>query len=126
MKDWTNVASRVLLAQLFIIAGVGKIAGYAGTQAYMASMGVPGQLLPLVILLEVGGGIAIVAGWQTRWVSLLLAGFTLVSAAIFHHNLADQTQMIMFMKNLSITGGFLLLAAYGPGRYSLDGWRDGK
>jgi putative oxidoreductase len=76
--------------------------------------------LPLVIALEIGGGLAIIAGWQTRLVSIVLAAFTLAAAAIFHNNLADQTQMIMFMKNIAIAGGFILLAVHGAGGYSWD------
>nr|WP_294864043.1 DoxX family protein [uncultured Pseudogulbenkiania sp.] len=113
MDKLALIASRVLLAQLFIISGFGKITGYAGTQGYMQAMGVPGALLPLVILVELGGGLLLVAGLLTRWVALALAGFTLVSALIFHTHFADQIQMIMFMKNLSITGGLLLLAFPG-------------
>ncbi|BAK78402.1 DoxX family protein [Pseudogulbenkiania sp. NH8B] len=113
MDKLALIASRVLLAQLFIISGFGKITGYAGTQGYMQAMGVPGALLPLVILVELGGGLLLVAGLFTRWVALALAGFTLVSALIFHTHFADQIQMIMFMKNLSITGGLLLLAFPG-------------
>lgn len=113
MDKLALIASRVLLAQLFIISGFGKITGYAGTQGYMQAMGVPGALLPLVILVELGGGLLLVAGLFTRWVALVLAGFTLVSALIFHTHFADQIQMIMFMKNLSITGGLLLLAFPG-------------
>lgn len=119
MDKLALIASRVLLAQLFIISGFGKITGYAGTQGYMQAMGVPGALLPLVILVELGGGLLLVAGLFTRWVALALAGFTLVSALIFHTHFADQIQMIMFMKNLSITGGLLLLAfpgALGAGK----------
>ncbi len=82
-------------------------------------MGVPGMLLPLVIALEIGGGLAIIAGWQTRLASIALAIFTLAAAAIFHNNLADQTQMIMFMKNIAIAGGFILLAVHGADGYSL-------
>ena len=77
----------------------------------MEAMGVPGMLLPLVILLEVGGALALIAGWQTRSVSLALAGFTILSAMIFHADLGDQTTMIMFMKNFAIAGGLLVLAA---------------
>lgn len=85
----------------------------------MDAMGVPGMLLPLVIALEIGGGLAIIAGWQTRLASIALAIFTLAAAAIFHNNLADQTQMIMFMKNIAIAGGFILLAVHGADGYSL-------
>lgn len=120
MKALSELFARIFLGQIFLVAGIGKIAAYAGTQAYMAAMGVPGALLPLVILLEVGGGLAIIAGWQTRWASIALALFTIAAALIFHRNFADQIQQIMFMKNIAITGGFLLLAAHGAGGYSLD------
>lgn len=110
MNKLVLIVSRVLLAQLFIVSGFGKIAGYAGTQGYMHAMGVPGALLPLVILVELGGGLLLVAGLFTRWVALALAGFTVVAALIFHTHFGDQIQMIMFMKNLSIAGGLLLLA----------------
>ncbi len=113
-------AGRILIALIFILAGINKIIGYAGTQGYMESKGVPGALLPLVILLEVGGGLAIVIGWQTRLAALALAGFSILAAIIFHNNFADQNQMIHFLKNLSIAGGFLFLFAYGPGAYALD------
>ncbi len=118
------LAGRILLAIMFVMAGFQKIGGYSGTQQYMEAFGVPGILLPLVILLELGGGLAIVAGFMTRWVSLAIAGFTLVAAFIFHNNFGDQVQAIMFMKNLSITGGFLLLAAHGAGAWSLDAKRE--
>lgn len=83
-------------------------------------MGVPGSLLPLVILAEIGGALAVLIGFQTRLVALLLAFFTLASASIFHMNLADQTQFLMFFKNLSISGGFLALMLLGGGKFSLD------
>ena len=112
--------SRILLASLFIVAGVSKIGNYAGTQGYMASVGLPGFLLPLVILLEAGGALALIVGFQVRLVALAMAGFTIVSALLFHFNFADQMQSLMFLKNLSIAGGLLTLAAAGAGRWSLD------
>ena len=99
MKDLTVLVGRLLLAQIFLIAGVGKIGGYAATQGYMEAMGVPGMLLPLVILVEVGGAAALIVGWQARWAALALALFSIASALLFHNNLADQMQSIMFMKN---------------------------
>lgn len=121
MQKFSTPIARVLLAHIFILAGFSKLgAGYAGTQGYMEAMGVPGTLLPLVILLEIGGGLAVLIGWQTRWISYALAAFTVISALIFHSNLAEQMQMIMFMKNLAIAGGFLLLAEHGAGAFSLD------
>lgn len=120
LRNGAELAGRILLSVLFLLSGVGKLAAYAATAGYMASAGVPGALLPLAILIEAGGAIAIIAGWKTRIVSVLLAGFTLLTALLFHNHLADQMQMIMFMKNVSIAGAFLLLAAHGAGRYSLD------
>lgn len=120
MKKISEFTTRLLLAQVFLIAGLTKITGYADTQGYMEAMGIPGALLPLVILLEAGGGLAIILGWQTRLVAATLALFSLAAAVIFHNNLADQMQTIMFMKNLAIAGGLILLVAHGAGGYSLD------
>ena len=115
-----NSVGRVLIAAIFLLSGVSKISGYAATQGYMDAMGVPGGLLPLVIVFEVFAAIAIIVGFQTRLAALALAGFTLVSAVIFHGNLGDQTQFIMFMKNVAIAGGFLFLVANGAGALALD------
>jgi len=123
MEKISQFVARLFLAQIFLLSGIFKISGYEGTQGYMDAMGVPGMLLPLVILLEVGGGLAIIAGWQTRIISIALAVFTVVAAVIFHNNFSDQMQMIMFMKNIAIAGGFILLAVHGAGSYSLDGRR---
>jgi putative oxidoreductase len=120
VQNFAELGGRVLLSALFLLSGVGKIGGYAATAGYMASLGVPGALLPLVIGTEVLGAIALIIGWKTRIVAFLLAGFTLLSAFIFHNNFADQIQMIMFMKNLSIAGGLLLLVVHGAGRISVD------
>ena len=119
-KDVAELAGRVLLAGLFLLSGVGKIGAFAATAAYMNAVGVPSALLPLVIATEVVGAGAIMLGWQTRVTAFLLAGFTLLSAVLFHNNFGDQTQLIMFLKNVSISGGFLLLVANGAGRLSLD------
>lgn len=117
---YASVIGRIFIAAIFIISGIGKITGYAETQAYMDSMSVPAGLLPLVIIFELAGGIAIVVGWQTRIVALLLAGFTLLSAALFHGDIENETQMIMLLKNIAIAGGFLFLVANGPGGFALD------
>ena len=120
LQNTAELTGRILMATLFVLAGFGKITQYAGTQGYMAAMGVPGAMLPLVIALELGGGLALIAGFQTRLIALALAGFSLASAVIFHSNLADQTMFIMFFKNVSMAGGFLIIAAHGPGAFSLD------
>ena len=115
----------MLLATLFLLAGLQKIGGYDGTLAYMASQGVPGFTLPLVIALEVLGALAIIVGWQTRLVALLLAGFSIASGLLFHFKPDDAMQMTMLLKNLAIAGGFLLLVAHGAGAWSVDGRRRG-
>jgi putative oxidoreductase len=120
LKPYADVVGRVLIATLFVLSGWGKVAAYAGTQAYMQHASVPGDLLPLVILLELGGGIAIVIGLYTRPVALLLAGFSLLTGLLFHAGSADQVQQIMFLKNLSLAGGFLFLVANGAGTLSVD------
>jgi putative oxidoreductase len=125
-QNLADLAGRVLISAIFLVSGLGKIAGYAGTQGYMESMGVPGVLLPLTIALEVGGAIAIIVGYRTRLAAFLLAGFCVLSALIFHRALGDQVQFIMFMKNLAIAGGFLLLVARGPGEWSLDARREAE
>jgi putative oxidoreductase len=117
----TGLAGRILLVVAFLLSGLGKVGAYSATAAYMSSAGVPGALLPLVIITELGGALAIIVGWKTRTVALLLAGFCLLTAITFHRNFADQNQMIHFLKNLSIAGGFLLLVANGPGPLSIDG-----
>ncbi|OOY23654.1 hypothetical protein BMI91_14380 [Thioclava sediminum] len=127
LTDLAAPLGRLLLAQIFIIAGFQKITGYAGTQGYMEAMGVPGALLPLVILTELGGGIALLLGWKTRIVAFLLAGFSLISGFLFHYvpslgmtGMEAQGQMINFMKNISIAGGMLMIVAQGAGKWSLD------
>ena len=121
MTHVSTLLGRFGLAFIFIVSGLGKLgAGYAGTQQYMDAMGVPGALLPLVIALEVLGGLAIVAGYKTRIVASLLAVFSIASAVLFHSNLGDQMQQIMFLKNFALAGGFITLAARGAGGWSID------
>ena len=118
--DTAELLGRSLLALLFVLSGLGKLGAYGATVAYMSATGVPGALLPAVIATEVLGGLAILFGWKTRPAAALLAGFSLLTAVTFHNKLSDPTQMIMFFKNTSITGGFLLLVAHGAGRLSID------
>jgi putative oxidoreductase len=115
-----ELAGRTVLASLFLLSGLSKLGAYKATAAFMASAGVPGALLPLVIAIELGGSFAVILGWRTRIAATLLAGFSLLTAFVFHNNFADQIQMIMFLKNVSIAGGFLLLVANGAGPISLD------
>ena len=112
MKKFENIGfliARILMPVLFIVAGWGKITGYAGTQQYMEAMGVPGFFLPLTILLEFGGGLAILFGFLTRTTAIITALFTLLTAFIFHSDFAQGVNSLMFMKNLTIAGGYLML-----------------
>jgi len=120
LSPYLNGAGRVLLALIFIMSGVGKIFAYAGTVGYMESAGVPGILLPVVIIVEIVGGLMVALGFQARLGALALAGFSLVSAVLFHRDFADQTQMIFFMKNLAMAGGLLMIVARGAGPMALD------
>jgi putative oxidoreductase len=117
---YVELGGRILLASLFLLSGLSKISGYGATAAYMSAMGVSAHLLPLVIATEVLGSLAIIFGWHTRIAAFLLAGFTLLAAGLFHANFADQIQMIMFLKDVSIVGAFLMLWVNGPGPLSLD------
>lgn len=129
-NDALALVGRILLALMFVMAGLSKIGGFAGTAGYIASKGLP---LPEVlaagtIALEVLGGLALILGWQTRWAALALAGFTALASVIFHNFWAlpaeqQMMQQLMFMKNLSVVGGMLVLAAFGAGRFSLDARR---
>ena len=116
----TEFAGRTLLALMFVLAGYSKLGNYDGNLAYMASAGVPGFLLPPVIALELLGGIALIVGFQVRLIALLMAIFCVSSAFLFHFDLADQMQFIMFFKNLAIAGGFLLLSVQQAGPWTLD------
>lgn len=120
LTDLSLLFARVGLSLIFILAGLNKIQQYEGTAQYMDAMGVPGMLLPLVIALEVGGGLLFLIGGFTQLMALALAGFSLASALIFHLDLGNQAEFINFFKNIAIAGGFLAVASSGAGKYSLD------
>jgi len=115
------LVGRVLLAALFLLEGWSKVRGYGPAVAYMERFSVPGLLLPAAIFVELAGGILLIIGWQARCAALALAIFCIVTALLFHTNLADRNQLLHFEKDLAIAGGLLVLAAFGPGRFSLDG-----
>ena len=112
--------ARAMLAYIFVVSGLTYIGQYAGVVDYMQSNGVDGRLLPLVILTELGGGLLVLFGLKTRWAAIALGGFCLLTALFFHLG-ADQT--VHFRMNIAMAGGFLLLATFGPGTWSLDAWR---
>ena len=115
-----DVPVRAFMAIIFILSGVGKIGAFEATQGYMEAFGLPGILLAPTILFEVGAGLALLVGFKTRYVAVLSAGFAIVSAVIFHADFGDQIQQIMFLKNVAIAGGFLLLAKVGATGFSVD------
>lgn len=120
--DTLALAGRVLMAAIFILAGINKATDPGGTIGYIASVGLP---LPQVsyagaVAVELLGGLALLVGFRTRIVALALAAFTLVTAFVFHNQIGDQTQFVMFFKNLAMAGGLLYVAAFGPGRFALN------
>ena len=119
-KIYATTAARVLMGVLFLLAGVGKLSDVAGFTGYMTSAGVPGILAWPVILLEILGGLALIVGFKARFAALMLAGFTLLAAMLYHFVPADQMRMTMFLKNLAVAGGLLLVTAHGAGRFALD------
>lgn len=123
MSHLYALLGRIGLSSIFIASGWSKLGAYAGTQQYMEAMGVPGFLLPLVVLVEIGAGLAVLAGLFTRSGALSLAAFSIAAGVLFHADLGDTTQFVQLMKNVAIGGGLLLLAAHGAGDFSLDAWR---
>ena len=126
MNGIIQLVGRIMLALIFILAGIGKIADPAGNMGYMQSMGVPGILLWPTIALEILGGLAVAVGFQTRIAAFALAIFSVAAAFIFHKNFTDQMQMIMFLKNIAMAGGLLLLAVGGDTALSIDSKRKGE
>jgi putative oxidoreductase len=125
MLHFVPALGRLLIAALFLLSGVGKIAAPAATQGYIASAGLPFPHVAylIAIVVEVGGGLLLIAGFHTRVVALALAAFTFATAITFHTAFGDQNQMIHFMKNVAIVGGLLQVAAFGAGSLSLDARR---
>jgi putative oxidoreductase len=130
IQNAAALIGRILLGLIFVISGFGKIGGYAGTAGYMASQGLPlvSILLPLTILVELGGGLLLMVGWKARWVALVFVLFLIPVTAVFHNPAGldpaqAQQQMINLLKNLAIMGGMLQVVAFGAGAWSLDGRR---
>lgn len=116
------LVGRILLAAIFIVSSLGKIAAPEATQGYIASVGLPVPLLSYLasIAIELGGGVLLLLGYRTRVVAAGLAAFSIVSALIFHHALGDQNQLFHFLKNLAMAGGLIQVVAFGAGAFSLD------
>ncbi len=115
-----DLTGRILLGGLFVMSGLRKIGNYAGTQGYMGKAGVPDELLPLVILTEVGCGLMIITGFKARIGAFLLAGYCLLTVYFFHNFMDDPSQMSAAMKNIALAGAFLILVRAGAGSLSMD------
>ena len=115
LEPYALLIGRVLLAAIFLHDGLFKLGNTALSGAYARSFGVPEQLLPLAIAVEIGGGLLIAFGFHTRVCAVLLAGFCLFTAIVFHTKFGDRNQLIHFEKNLAMAGGLLILAVGGPG-----------
>ncbi|MEJ6472747.1 DoxX family protein [Pseudoalteromonas piscicida] len=120
LASLASLFGRIGLSAIFILAAINKIQFYEGNAAYMTSSGLPGELLPLVIAFELIGGLFILVGAFTQLTAIAFAGFSVISALLFHFELADQMQFLMFFKNIAMAGGFLALAAAGAGQFSID------
>lgn len=134
LEQYGPLVARVLLAQVFIVSGFGKLKAFAATAAFMANLGIqaPQAMLVLTIALELGGGLLLVLGWQARWLALAFMGFTFLTAIVVHPFWSAEAQSVggqlnNFMKNLAIMGGMLYVVIHGPGPLSLgrDSWDDG-
>lgn len=123
MEAAAAFAGRLLLSAIFLHEAYAKLTAYAPSQAYMRAFGVPGELLPLAIAVELGCGLLVLVGWQTRIAALLLAGFCVVTALLFHAKLGDRNQLLHLEKDLAIAGGFLVLFAHGAGAWAVDALR---
>lgn len=119
---YASLVGRLLIGLPFAMSGFGKLAAYGATTAYIASAGLPVPPLAyaIAVLVELGGGLLLIAGYQARSVALAMAVFTLAAAVSFHNNFADQNQMIHFLKNVMMAGGLLQIVAFGAGAISLD------
>ncbi len=125
LRSYAAPLGRLLLASLFIWAGWGKLMNPAGTAQYFAHVNIPipNIMVWIVIVIELLGGIAILLGFMTRWVALILAVFCLLTGFLVHLPVGDYPNMINFYKNLTMAGGFLFVFAHGAGMWSIDGAR---
>ena len=115
-----EILGRILLSAIFLINGIGKIFNYEGTIQYMENFDVPGYLIIPAITVEILFPILLIIGYYTKFSALVLSLFTLVLAVIFHTDFSNQIQLMSFLKNIAIAGGFLIIFVYGPGKYSID------
>jgi|SoiMetStandDraft_2_1073263.scaffolds.fasta_scaffold401300_1 putative oxidoreductase len=114
------LVARILMSGAFLVFGIGKIIHMARMQDYMEAHGVPGDLIPIAIVVQIGFGLLVVLGYQTRFAAMMLAGFCIIATSLFHTQFSATGELAHFTKDFSIAGGFLFMIAYGPGPLSLD------
>ena len=115
-----ELIGRIFISLIFLVAGVGKILNYEGTIGYMESFGVPGYLLIPAIIIEILLPLLIIIGYKTKLAAIVLALFAALLAIIFHTDFSNQMQLMSFLKNFAIAGGFLIIFIRGAGKYSID------
>ena len=115
-----ELIGRIFISLIFLVAGVGKILNYEGTIGYMESFGVPGYLLIPAIIIEILFPLLIIVGYKTKFSAIILALFAILLAIIFHTDFSNQMQLMSFLKNFAIAGGFLIIFVRGAGKYSID------
>ena len=115
-----ELVGRIFISLIFLVAGVGKILNYEGTVGYMESFGVSGYLLIPAIIIEILFPLLIIVGYKTKFSAIILALFAILLAVIFHTDFSNQMQLMSFLKNFAIAGGFLIIFVKGAGKYSID------
>jgi len=126
IREAAALAGRLLLAAIFLHEAYAKLTAYSAAVAYAEAFGVPGTLLPLAIAAELVGGLLVAIGYQTRAAALVLAGFCVITAVVFHTDFSKRGELLHFEKDLAIAGGFLVLLAHGAGRWAIDALRERK
>ena len=115
-----ELIGRIFISLIFLVAGIGKILNYEGTIGYMESFGVPGSLLIPAIIIEILFPLLVIVGYKTKFSAIILALFAILLAVIFHTDFSNQMQLMSFLKNFAIAGGFLIIFVRGAGKYSID------
>ncbi len=128
IKSLAVLTGRILLGQIFLVSALGKIADFQGTEKYMAAhhMHAVAMWLVIAILIELSGALSVLTGCRTRMGATALLIFLLPVTFIFHRDLGNRLQLVMFMKNMAILGGLFMLLCFGPGKFSIDWWKRGK
>ena len=121
-----ELIGRILLSALFLIEGIGKISMQEDVVMYMENYGIPGILFVPAVVLEILFPLLLIVGYRTKWAASIMALFTFTVAIIFHTDFSEGMQLVFFLKDIAIAGGFMIIVAYGPGKISLDHYFNSK